>query len=80
MALAVEDDKDLSQAWIPLRFPEEQYTVGALDEFWANVLDALGDALQRQDRDTNACDERAAAIGNLPRERREEAVLQFLDA
>ena len=78
-ALAVEDDEALRRAWIPLRFPEEQYTVGALDEFWANVLDALGDALERQGRDAAACDACAASIGGRPREQREAAVLRFLD-
>ncbi|HNL15360.1 MAG TPA: ATP-binding protein, partial [Accumulibacter sp.] len=56
LALAVEDDAGLAAAWLPLRFPEEQYTVATLSQFWANVLDSLADALQRQEQPTAALD------------------------
>ena len=46
LALAVEDSPALHAAWLPLRFPEEQYTVSNLAQFWANVLDSLADALE----------------------------------
>ena len=33
LALAVEDDASLSATWLPLRFPEEQYTEHTLAQF-----------------------------------------------
>lgn len=69
LALAVDDDTELSTQWLALRFPEEQYTVSALNQFWANVLDALADALERQGTDlrtTQALDDEAARIADLP--------------
>lgn len=48
LALAVEDRPDLREAWVPLLFREEQYTVVSLDKFWRNALDALSEALERR--------------------------------
>jgi len=36
LALAVEDDAALNGAWLPLRVPEELYTVATLAEFSAH--------------------------------------------
>jgi Flp pilus assembly protein TadD len=47
LAFALEDDPDLSATWIPLIFPEEQYNVANLADFWLNCVDALSDALDR---------------------------------
>ncbi len=47
IAFAVEDDAGLNIAWIPLVFPEEQYNVAGLADFWLNCVDALSDALDR---------------------------------
>ena len=47
LAFAIEDDPDLSSRWIPLVFPEEQYNVKDLEDFWLNCSDALSDALER---------------------------------
>jgi len=49
IALAVADDPKLAADWIPLTFPEEQYTVSTLADLWMNVLDALADRLERQE-------------------------------
>ena len=38
LALAVDDDAELRTHWLALRFPEEQYTVNTVGQFWANVL------------------------------------------
>ena len=46
LALAVSDDADLDASWLPLSFPEEQYNVANLADFWLNCLDALGDLLE----------------------------------
>jgi predicted AAA+ superfamily ATPase len=46
LAIAVEDDAALHAQWLPLTFPEEQYNVASLADFWRNCLDALGDLLE----------------------------------
>lgn len=43
--LEVELRKENSK-FIPLLFPEEQYNLNKLSEFWLNSLDAMGDALE----------------------------------
>lgn len=48
LAIGVEDDPELAAQWLPLTFPEEQYNVVTLADFWLNCLDALGDALEAQ--------------------------------
>ena len=47
VAFAVEDDAALAETWMPLVFPEEQYNVASLADFWLNCVDALSDALDR---------------------------------
>ncbi len=47
LAYAIEDDPDLGAAWVPLVFPEEQYNIAMLSDFWLNCVDALGDAIER---------------------------------
>jgi len=49
LAAAIEDDQKLAKKCIPLRFPEEQYNVNRPSDFWMNAIDALVDALERQD-------------------------------
>lgn len=46
LAVAVEDDAQLNANWLPLSFPEEQYNVASLSDFWLNCLDALSDLLE----------------------------------
>lgn len=46
IAVAVEDEPALDAQWLPLNFPEEQYNVASLADFWLNCLDALGDQLE----------------------------------
>ncbi|HVV85697.1 MAG TPA: ATP-binding protein [Kofleriaceae bacterium] len=48
LACAIEDDPALAARALPLRFPEEQYNVGRLSDFWLNCVDALIDALERR--------------------------------
>ena len=80
LALAVEDDIALSTAWLPLRFPEEQYTVATLGQFWANVLDSLADALQRRGQATAALDADAQRIAALPVGEQTAAYLTAIDS
>ena len=76
LALAVDDDPALAAAWLPLVFPEEQYNVASLADFWLNCLDALADALESQGRiaEMKAVD---AALEGLDR-KNGEAALQVL--
>jgi hypothetical protein len=79
LALAVEDDPDLSAAWLPLRFPEEQYTVATLGQFWANVLDSLADALQHLGHSVSELDAAAERIATLPAAEQAAAFLAVID-
>ncbi|MFH1467074.1 MAG: tetratricopeptide repeat protein [Pseudomonadota bacterium] len=47
MGGAIREDASLSERWLPLAFPEEQYNVTRLSDLWANCLDALSDALEQ---------------------------------
>ena len=44
---AVADDSELSGKWLALTFPEEQYNVAQMSDFWLNCIDALADHLDR---------------------------------
>lgn len=52
--LSLRDEADLAARWIPLAFPEEQYNVSRLPDFWANCVDALADSLERMGRKEDA--------------------------
>ncbi len=82
VGLAVKDDPELSKNWIVLSFPEEQYTVSTLSEFWSNVLDVLVDTLEREGADQGELmrlDAKAGKIQSLAQNEREEALLAFLN-
>jgi len=81
LALAVEDDPELSAAWLPLRFPEEQYTVATLGQFWMNVIGSLADALQEQGQMAvvDELDAAAERIAALPAAGQAEACLAVID-
>jgi len=81
LALAVEDDAELSKRWVPVTFPEEQYTVSTLAELWRNVLDALADTRERQGASTDELarlDSEIRRIGELPADAQESAALESL--
>lgn len=78
VALAVEDDPQLSKIWLPLRFPEEQYTVSTPAELWTNVLGALADALEHQKLSTAEIDIQLTQLTQSPLEQREPAALELL--
>ena len=51
MRIAVELRKQPNdEKFIALTFPEEQYNIDRLSKFWLNCLDALADALDRENR------------------------------
>src|ERR1700720_2628684 len=41
-------EKPRSTHFIPLRFPEEQWTIDRLSKFWLNCLDSFADTLERE--------------------------------
>jgi tetratricopeptide (TPR) repeat protein len=43
---AIHDEPALATRWLPLVFPEEQYNVARLSDFYLNCLDALSDTLE----------------------------------
>jgi tetratricopeptide (TPR) repeat protein len=47
LGIAIEEDAALAKRLLPLTFPEEQYNVGSLGEFYLNCLDALADYLDK---------------------------------
>ena len=78
VALAVNDDAQVSQSWLALRFPEEQYTVSTPAELWANVIGALADALERQGQPFEEIDFQLLQLGAMAMPQREEAALAWL--
>ncbi len=80
LALEVEEDEALRQCWLPVRFPEEQYTVCSVSQFWANVLDWMIDALERRGLPTDALDAAAERIAALPVAEQAQACLSAIDA
>ncbi len=65
LRFAIDDAPALSARWIPLTFPEEQYNVARLSDFWANCLDAWSDTLTSAG-DTAAARALDEQIDNLP--------------
>jgi tetratricopeptide (TPR) repeat protein len=76
LAYAIEDDPDLGAAWVPLVFPEEQYNVAMLSDFWLNCVDALGDAIERGGNLAayRALDARVEGMPGAEPERRRQAL------
>jgi tetratricopeptide (TPR) repeat protein len=79
VALAVEEDTALASTWLPLRFPEDQYTLSTPAELWANVTASLADALQRHGLSTLKADQQLMHLGTLPIPEREAHALQWLE-
>jgi hypothetical protein len=49
---AIEDDQELGSRCLGLVFPEEQYNVVSLADFWLNCVDALADGLESSEGST----------------------------
>ena len=80
LGFAIEDDPELSKVFLPLTFPEEQYNVARLSDFWLNCTDALSDLLDRTGRSNEAADldGRAEALRSLGEDRRAKQALTLL--
>jgi tetratricopeptide (TPR) repeat protein/DNA-binding transcriptional ArsR family regulator len=68
LRFAIADDPDLGKSWLGLTFPEEQYNVGALSDFWLNCVDALADTLESAGQALPDLDAQVARINKLTRE------------
>lgn len=79
IGLMVEEDPELSQSWLALTFPEEQYTVSNCAELWSNVVGSLADALEARNLPTQQLDSQLLALDNSPKEEREEQALNILN-
>lgn len=81
LALSINDTPELSAQWLPLVFPEEQYTVRTLAELWLNVLDALADALEQAGAapdELALLDARVCQIADMPPVEAESAAIDLL--
>lgn len=78
LALTISDEPDLAECWLALRFPEEQYTVNNLAQFWANVLDSLADSLERIGQPTAELDTEASLIAAMPIDLQADAYLHTI--
>ena len=81
LAFAIEDDPRLSAAWMPLVFPEEQYNVKGLGDFWLNCADALSDALDGAGEKgaAEALDQRVERVPVDPERRSEEGLKALIE-
>ena len=77
IAIAVEEDPALSQQWLPLTFPEEQYNIADLADLWLNCLDALSDWMESRG-DTAAATELDLYIEALGKKDSETALQALL--
>jgi len=77
---AVEDDPELAETWLALSFPEEQYNVAGLSDFWLNCLDALSDTLERLGRSgaVEGLDRAVDSLHHLPEDDRARRALDEL--
>lgn len=80
LGFAIEDDATLRDRWLPLNFPEEQYNIARLSDFWLNCIDSLSDLLEAQGRHEMAedLDNRAAALRSSGEEQRSRQALGLL--
>lgn len=64
---AIEDDPQLRERCLGLVFPEEQYNIGSLSDFWLNCIDALADVLEHRGHDelSQELDEQIAHLQSL---------------
>lgn len=79
IAVSVEDDAKLNATWLPLSFPEEQYNIASLSDFWLNCLDALSDLLESRG-EKDASDRLDAEVEQIDRKDGEGALTALLRA
>ena len=82
LACAIEEDAQLQGSAVALRFPEEQYNIARLSDFWLNCVDSLTDALEQRGEARQAAqlDAQVAALDALEEPERASGALQLLVA
>lgn len=77
---AIEDDAELNGRWLPLVFPEEQYNVTRLSDFYVNCIDALSDLLEERHSisDAHRLDQFSAGLADENPEKLADAARDFL--
>lgn len=80
LGFAIEEDPVLGRNWLPLSFPEEQYNIARLSDFWLNCTDALSDLLETRGQHAEAerLDEEAEALRRFEEDRRAREALALL--
>src|SRR6218665_160616 len=71
--------KEYADKFIPLTFPEEQYNIDRLSKFWLNCLDALADALDKENKNefAQALDREIAGITKNKNQQNQEIYTIF---
>jgi tetratricopeptide (TPR) repeat protein len=64
-----------SAHYVPLRFPEEQWTLDRLSKLWLNCLDSLADTLEREGGASLIVQKIDAAVDRLSHEQEKEDLL-----
>lgn len=80
--IAVDDDAQLRGRWLPLSFPEEQWGVAHLSDFWVNCIDAASDALAARGEDAlvRSLDAAVDALAEQAEPTRAKAALKLLQS
>lgn len=68
-------EEPLASQFIPLGFPEEQYSVDRLSTVFLNCLDSLADTLEREEQDQDLIDRIDAEVERLRRDRAPDEVV-----
>ena len=83
LALEIRKTLALIGRWLPLTFPEEQYKVSTLGEFWLNVFDALADCLEHSKEladELANIDRSVQRLKSLPLGEQEKQALEVIEA
>ncbi len=65
--VSLREDPSLT-TFVPLSFPEEQWTIDRLSKLWLNCLDSLADTLEREARSSPTIDAIDSAVDSLRRD------------
>ena len=76
----IEDDQELNEHWLPLVFPEEQYNVSRLSDFWLNCIDSVCDTMEDKglNREAEKLEDTAASLSTKNEQRLNEESLELL--
>jgi len=81
LKVGIDEDPELSARWLPVGFPEEQYNVQHLSDFWLNALGSISESLEsRGSPDARGIAEQINVIQPLDEARRVSAAIEALKA